>query len=295
MEAAGRRGKGASQARAIRWLTRQFSFWLGSTDPDKRGVQRIGGANGKRKGAGGAGRHRKTTITGKFQGNDCLQAPVCRSRGKRGMRVVLIATAIIALIAAFLLNRGPRRKGGTRSAQEQPGAFAASCQHALAFISNGKLFYQAPGQELRELQSPHVRTVMDRMERRQQLHGWKEGTAFSRSFSGGGHQVSADAVAIQATSAQFLAPGRVLYFLRDSSFGGLFEYDLAQDTEKRLLHKQYLYSGRPPDTPRWPPVAVRGARQERGSEHRCNGRGRRQLARTDQWRYGRRRRGLGSR
>jgi hypothetical protein len=110
----------------------------------------------------------------------------------------------------------------------------------LAFISNGKLFYQAPGQELRELQSPHIRTVMDRMERRQQLHGWKEGTAFSRSFSGGGNQVSPRAVAIQATSAQFSAPGRVLYFLRDSSFGGLFEYDLVQDTEKRLLHKQYL-------------------------------------------------------
>jgi hypothetical protein len=31
-----------------------------------------------------------------------------------------------------------------------------------------------------------------------------------------------------------------LYFLKDDTFGGLFEYDLAQDTEKRLLHKQYL-------------------------------------------------------
>ena len=113
-------------------------------------------------------------------------------------------------------------------------------KHGLAFISNGKLFYQAPGQELRELQSPHVRTVMDRMERHQQLHGWKEGTAFSRSFTGRDRHMSTDAVGIQATSAQFAAHDRVLYFLRDDSFGGLFEYDLAQDTEKRLLHKQYL-------------------------------------------------------
>jgi hypothetical protein len=50
----------------------------------------------------------------------------------------------------------------------------------------------------------------------------------------------ADAVGIQAMSVQFVAHDRVLYFLKDGNFGGLFEYDLARDTEKRLLHKQYL-------------------------------------------------------
>jgi hypothetical protein len=156
------------------------------------------------------------------------------------MHIIAIAAAIIALILVIIMNGGPRRTRDTRSALAQPGLFASPWRHGLAFISNGKLFYQAPGEELRELQSPHVRTVMDRMERRQQLHGWKEGTAFSRSFTGRDHHMSADAVGIQATSAQFAAHDRVLYFLRDSSFGGLFEYDLAQDTEKRLLHKQYL-------------------------------------------------------
>ena len=156
------------------------------------------------------------------------------------MHIVAIAAAIIALIAVIVMNRGPRGTGDTRSVLAQPGASARPWRHGLAFISNGKLFYQAPGQELRELQSPHVRTVMERMERHQQLHGWKEGTAFSRSFTGRDRHTSADAVGIQATSAQFAAPGRVLYFLRDSSFGGLFEYDLAQDREKRLLHQQHL-------------------------------------------------------
>ena len=156
------------------------------------------------------------------------------------MHIIAIAVAIIALIVIIIMTRGTHRRGDARSAAAQPSAFARPLRHSLAFISDGKLFYQAPGQELRELQSPHVRTVIDRMERHQQLHGWKEGTAFSSSFTGRDRHMSTDAVGIQATSAQFAAHDRVLYFLRDVSFGGLFEYDLLQDTEKRLLHKQYL-------------------------------------------------------
>ena len=157
------------------------------------------------------------------------------------MHLIAIAAAIITLIAIFIMMRGTHRTGEIRKVPApQPGVFAKPWQHGLAFISNGKLFYQAPGQELRELQSPHVRIVMERMERHQQLHGWKEGTAFARSFTGRERHVSTDAVGIQATSAQFVTHDRVLYFLRDDSFGGLFEYDLAQDKEKRLLHKQYL-------------------------------------------------------
>src|SRR5215470_20310759 len=158
------------------------------------------------------------------------------------MHLIAFAAGIIALIAVIIfMNRGTHQAGDIRNAPApQPGVFAKSWRYGLAFISNGKLFYQGPGQELRELQSPHVRTVMDRMQRHQQLHGWKEGTAFSRSFTGRDRGGSADAVGIQATSAQFLAHDRVLYFLRDESFGGLFEYDLVLDSEKRLLHKQYF-------------------------------------------------------
>src|SRR5262245_65167306 len=159
------------------------------------------------------------------------------------MHIIAIAAGIIALIAILIiLSRGEDRTGDVRSASApQPDDhFPEDWRHALAFISNGKLFYQAPGKDLRELQSPHVRSVMERMERHQQLHGWKEGTAFGRSYTGRDRSGSADAVGIQATSAQFAAHDRVLYFLRDDSFGGLFEYDFALESEKRLLHKQYL-------------------------------------------------------
>src|SRR5215510_8383264 len=126
------------------------------------------------------------------------------------MHLIAFAAIIIALIAVIIImNRGTPGTGDIRSAPApQPGVFAKPWRHALAFISNGKLFYQAPGQELRELQSPHVRGVVDRMARHQQLHGWKEGTAFGRSYTGRDRHVSIEAVGIQATSAQFVAPDR---------------------------------------------------------------------------------------
>ena len=73
-----------------------------------------------------------------------------------GMHIIAIAAVVIALIILFILmTRGTQRTGDMRSAPaSNPGTAAKSWQHGLAFISNGKLFYQAPGQELRELQSP---------------------------------------------------------------------------------------------------------------------------------------------
>jgi len=153
----------------------------------------------------------------------------------------IVLLAVIALIVILVANRGSQRIGDTPGAlAPQRAAFKKPWEHTLAFISGGKLFYQAPGQELRELQSPHVQAVMDRMTRSRQLHGWKEGTALARSFTGRNLRDAGDGVGIQATSAQFAAHDRVLYFLKDDSFGGLFEYDLTLDTEKRLLHRQNL-------------------------------------------------------
>src|SRR5262245_34106397 len=158
---------------------------------------------------------------------------------------IIALIAVIALIVVIVVNLGSRRGGNTHDSRPNPApqraAFKKPWEHTLAFISGGKLFYQAPGQELRELQSAHVQAVMDRMARSHQLHGWKEGTAFGRSFTGRNPRGGGDGAGIQATSAQFAAHDRVLYFLKDDSFGGLFEYDLTQGVEKRLLHKQHLF------------------------------------------------------
>lgn len=110
----------------------------------------------------------------------------------------------------------------------------------LAFISRGKLFVKNGEAGLQELQSPYVQGVMDRMEQARQRHGWKQGTAFESSFVSKQSNVPTEKHELKATTAQFTPEGKMLYFLRDNSVGGLFEYDLETGTENRLIHQQRL-------------------------------------------------------
>lgn len=109
---------------------------------------------------------------------------------------------------------------------------------AVAYISHGKVFCSVGGAPGREIQSSYVQASQDRIERSRELHAWKEGTAFGVSARRGKDDCRID---IQATSAQFLGADRVLYFLRDDAFGGLFQHDLATGTELRLMHRQRFW------------------------------------------------------
>jgi len=48
-------------------------------------------------------------------------------------------------------------------------------------------------------------------------------------------------VELQVISAQFSADNKLLYFLKDSHVRGLFEYDAATKSGRRLLRKQNLF------------------------------------------------------
>ena len=111
----------------------------------------------------------------------------------------------------------------------------------IAYISKGKLFYRSLDGNTHQIHSQYVQNMIDRVERKKQLHGWKEGTSFGTSFTGQTQQTDSEQIKIQVTSAQFIGPDRIIYFLQDNSFGGLFEYDLNSKEEKRLLHKQNLH------------------------------------------------------
>jgi len=112
--------------------------------------------------------------------------------------------------------------------------------HRVAFVSRGNLFIRDSNQTINQVQSPYIQEMMDRVEKNQQRHGWKQGTSFGTSFVGKVEQPAADQVQIKVTSATFIEQDKVLYFLKDKSFGGLFENDLKTNEEKRLLHKQNL-------------------------------------------------------
>lgn len=150
---------------------------------------------------------------------------------------MLVKVALLALLA-FVLYRLVRLLMAPAS---MPGAStegARAGDPAVAYISHGKVFCSVGGAPGREIQSTYVQSAHDRLERSRELHAWKEGTAFGvRANRGQGD----GGLHIQATSAQFLGPDRVLYFLRDDAFGGLFRHDLATGKELRLMHRQRFW------------------------------------------------------
>lgn len=159
------------------------------------------------------------------------------------MHVLIILIIVIVLLYLYF-NGSTSGQSNERSSSEihpiDVGSAGIIDGPRLAFISRGKLFYKDGNTDLKELHSPYVQGVMDRMERAQQRQGWKKGTAFETSYVGNRSNVPSDQLDIRATTAQFTPEGTMLYFLRDENVGGLFEYDFETGGEKRLIHQQKL-------------------------------------------------------
>lgn len=154
------------------------------------------------------------------------------------MHLLIALTALILVIAYFASRRS---SGATPSiGVAVPAGDGRSVPRALAFVSRGKLFYAGRDEPLREIHSPHVQSVMDRLERSRERNSWKEGTTFSVRATGRMHQGPGNELPIQANSAVLAPGGRLFYFLCDHSMGGLFEQRLDGGDERRLLHRQNL-------------------------------------------------------
>jgi hypothetical protein len=110
----------------------------------------------------------------------------------------------------------------------------------VAYIANGKLFYKAAGGVIKELHSPYIQEIDDRMARSKERNSWKKGTSFEVGAYGNMRSFAADGPQIRVTTARFDQPNVILYFLQDEGIGGLFSYDLKSGVETRILHRQHL-------------------------------------------------------
>lgn len=115
----------------------------------------------------------------------------------------------------------------------------------IAYLSNGRLFIKRAGEAVREIESAFGRQVLERQTRSQELHGWKGrsgvwgsmGVAppeFSQWENAGNN--GRLPIAIRSV-ARGNAPDQIAYVLAVGPMGGLFEYDLAEGTERRLMHR----------------------------------------------------------
>lgn len=154
------------------------------------------------------------------------------------MHIVIGLGLLIALVVWFYWVTQPRPGMTMGTSSAAPGPLPRGL--SVAFISAGKLFYKADDGAVKQLFSPYVQDIEDRLARSKERNAWKENTSFQVSASGQLRQFAGDGANIQVTSALFHQDRSVLYFLQDSGIGGLFSYDLDTGVETRILHKQYL-------------------------------------------------------
>lgn len=159
------------------------------------------------------------------------------------MHIILIA--IIAILLIYIIVNQQQSTSKTQS-NDEPVALpvvtsqSSNNQQRFIFISKGKLFLKDNANQLEQIHSPYIQEMIDRLNRKKQMHGWKQNTSLGQSFVGQGGSVAADQVELQVVSAQF-SNNKLIYFMKDSHVGGLFEYDTTTKNEKRLLHKQNLF------------------------------------------------------
>jgi hypothetical protein len=155
---------------------------------------------------------------------------------------ILLGLLVLGVLG-FLIYRASRASpAGDVPLQASSEVAAEAARLDIAFVSNGKLFYREPGAALSQVQSNHVQEALDRRERSKRRHGWKQNTSFGVSANGGMRRFDAADTPIAVTSATFdEVSGRLLYFLKDETVGGLFACPPGRAEEQRILLKEKLH------------------------------------------------------
>lgn len=154
------------------------------------------------------------------------------------MHIVIGLGLLIALVVWFYWVTQPRPGMTMGTSSAAPAILPAGL--SVAFISAGKLFHKSDNGVVKQIFSPYIQEIEDRLARSKERNAWKENTSFQVSASGQLRQFAGDGANISVTSALFHKDRSLLYFLKDDGIGGLFSYDLDTGVETRILHKQYL-------------------------------------------------------
>lgn len=111
----------------------------------------------------------------------------------------------------------------------------------IAYLSVGNLYCKNhDNNQIQEIQSDYIQKLIDRNEKKQQQHSWKEGTSWGTTTTGGVRDFNTENIDIYFTAAEILPDNKILYFLKGEGFGGLFHYDMASKKELRISHHQNL-------------------------------------------------------
>ncbi|HXE55550.1 MAG TPA: hypothetical protein VN541_21180, partial [Tepidisphaeraceae bacterium] len=125
---------------------------------------------------------------------------------------------------------------------------------AIAYIAEGKLYLKQPGSSPRLLDSPFVQGILDRVSRDRQRNEWKSqggaGWNFGRAMMPVPGQPPAEIRRVQYTGvSRGASAGELIYAIDTDHVGGLFGFEIAENSERRLFHRNQF---RPRDLVRHP-------------------------------------------
>ncbi len=155
------------------------------------------------------------------------------------MHFVILLFLLITVI--YLLYRNTAGGAGYAGSARPESDEDISEQVAPFYLSDGKLFAHSGGGKSRQIESTYIENMRAREESSRKAHGWKEGTTWDTSFTqmrGMGDRQ--DGGNIEFSSITRTKSNTLMYFLKSAGIGGLFEYCLSTNSERRLLHRQNL-------------------------------------------------------
>jgi hypothetical protein len=119
----------------------------------------------------------------------------------------------------------------------------------FAILAHGRVHVKAPGKPLRQVQSTFAKESQERQQRSQAIDGWKSRSGVWSSMGMAPPQMSqwdedeGGAIGISFRSlGRGTKAGQLMYILDLQSVRGLFQFDLAQDLERRLMHRNEFYA-----------------------------------------------------
>lgn len=125
---------------------------------------------------------------------------------------------------------------------EHPGHPTSAPVPTIAYLTEGRLFVRAADGASREIESPFARESNERRARAQELHGWKERSGLWGNLDGLSSMELWEQADIRRRfrfqcAARGDVPDEIYYVLALENVGGLFRYDLTQEREQRLMHR----------------------------------------------------------
>lgn len=112
---------------------------------------------------------------------------------------------------------------------------------AFAYVAEGKLYSQLPGESAKLVESVFVQTILDRVETSRSRNEWKSaGMAWNFASSMRGNALAgapAEVRRIRFSGVTAADPREMVYAIDTDYVCGLFHYDLANGYERRLLHR----------------------------------------------------------